>query len=210
MRMLFLLPVLVFMLTGPSPAAQRRQPFASAAGPDVSVQLPDRRLDVSAPVITPTMTAGVVQASVTVTVTNTGPQAFGVQPDDFTLSAEGDMFGQGGAPGATGTLTGTVGPGVSRAGQLRFVVPRAALPALTLLYHPLGLGLVASIPLGGAGTTPGGSACGADPAFRGRVRRKVPAPYGEHRGRPADSLYRGTVLAAARGEEARAHPATVA
>jgi hypothetical protein len=92
-----------------------------------------------------------------VTVTNTGTHAFGVQPDDVTLSAEGDMVGQGGTPGSTGTLTGTVGPGVSRTGQLTFVVPRAALPELTLLYHAQGLGLVASIPLGGAGTTPDGS-----------------------------------------------------
>jgi hypothetical protein len=164
-RMLFLLAllvaVLVFVLTGPSPAAHRQQPFASAAGSDGSVQLPDRRLDASAPAIAPTMTAGDVQASITVTVTSTGPHAFAVRPDHFTLSAEGDMFGQGDAPGSTGTLTGTVGPGVSRAGHLRFVVPRAALRELTLLYHPRGQGLVASIPLSGASTAP--AATGAAP-----------------------------------------------
>jgi hypothetical protein len=84
--------------------------------------------------MTPTLTARGVQASVIVTVTNTGTHAFGVQPDDFTLSAEGDRVGQGGTPGSTGTLTGTVGPGVSHARQLSFVVPRA-MPALTLTLH---------------------------------------------------------------------------
>jgi hypothetical protein len=149
-----LLAVLVFVLTGPSPAAHRQQPFASAAGPDVSVQLPDRRLDVSAPAITPAMTSGAVQASVTVTVTSTGSHAFAVSPNHFTLSAEGDMFCQGGAPGAAGTLTGTVGPGGARTDHLGFVVPRAALRELTLLYHPLGQSLVASIRLSGATTVP--------------------------------------------------------
>jgi streptogramin lyase len=157
-RVLFLLAllvaVLVFVLTGPGPAAHRQPPFASADGRDESVQLPDRRLDVSAPAITPALTAGDVQASVTVTVTNTGTQAFGVQPDDLALSAEGDMLGQGGTPSSTRTLTGTVGPGVSHARQLRFVVPRAALPELTLLYHARGPDVIASVPLGGASIVP--------------------------------------------------------
>jgi streptogramin lyase len=100
------------------------------------------------------MAAGGVQASIAVTVTNTGTHAFDVQPDDFTLSAEGDTFGQGDAPRSMGTLIGTVDPGVSRAGQLTFVVPRAALSYLALLYHPRGQSRVMSLPLAGSTTAP--------------------------------------------------------
>src|SRR2546423_3032546 len=151
----FLLAVLVFVPAWPilagNPAGRpAAQVSSAAAGPDVSIQLGDRKLDVGALTITPTKIPGVVQASITVTLTNIGTQSFVVRPDDFTLSAEGDMFGQGSA----GTLAGTLGPGISLAGKLTFLVPRAALPELALVYHPLGQSLVVSIPLGGATPKP--------------------------------------------------------
>src|SRR5438128_6205935 len=112
---LFLLAaVLVFTLARPAPAAQPQ-----GAGPsttDVSVttavpvQVPGRRLDVSALAVRP-VTSGIVQASVAVTVTNTGAASFFLRPDHFALSAEGDIFGQARSPEPTGTLTGTVGLG---------------------------------------------------------------------------------------------------
>jgi hypothetical protein len=159
-----LMAVLVVMLTGgPILTAHPQAPFPSAAGPDGSIQLGDRRLDVSAPAIAPTMTAGIVQVSLTFTVTNTGTHAFAVRPNDFTLSAEGDMFAQGGAPGSPGTLIGTLGPGVSRVGQITFVVPRAALTHLALLYHSRGQSLVVSIPLRPVGLRKQGEACPRPP-----------------------------------------------
>ena len=76
-----LLAVLAYVLAGPVPAAQPRGPLASTAGPDVSVPLPDRRLDLSVSAMTPTATSGVVQVSVTVAITNTGSHGFSVRPE---------------------------------------------------------------------------------------------------------------------------------
>src|SRR2546430_8417770 len=97
-RTLFLLAVLVFVLAVPAPAAQPQRLSASMAGPNVSVQLPGRRLDVSV-AITPAVHSEVTQASLTVTVTNMGIPGFSVEPDHFALSAEGDIFGPARAPG---------------------------------------------------------------------------------------------------------------
>src|SRR5436305_1784504 len=100
-RILFLLAALAFVLAGPVPAAHphgrpaaRGGPPASPAAAAVSIRLPGRRLEVSARALAPAANPGAVQAGVTVTVTNTGRRAFSVQPDEFALSAEGDMFGQ--------------------------------------------------------------------------------------------------------------------
>ena len=66
----FLLAVVVFVLAtvpmGPPAGSPAPPTPSSAADPAASVQVGDRRLEVSAPTMTRTMTAGLVRASVTV------------------------------------------------------------------------------------------------------------------------------------------------
>src|SRR5207244_9765157 len=125
---------LAMLLIWPVPVAQVQRPLPPTAVRGMSVQLPGRMLDVGVPTMTPSGISGVVQANVSVTVTNTGPLAFLVQPSDFALSAEGDIFGPAQAPVLSAAGSGMVQHGGSRAGLLTFLVPTATLPRLSLLY----------------------------------------------------------------------------
>lgn len=134
-------------LAWPSLVAHSQEVLPSAAANSRSIQLPDRTLFVSTPVSSPMASSGIVQASVSVTVTNIGTRAFLVQSADFTLSAEGDIFGQASASSALRAAAVNVQPGTSSTRDLTFLVPAAALPRAALVYRPLKESLVVSIPL---------------------------------------------------------------
>jgi streptogramin lyase len=134
---LMLLPALI----GPTGQANA-QPSASNPGND---RLPGRVLRVSRPVIAATSEPNVDSVGIDVTVTNTGARSLAVRPDDFLLSAEGDIFSPTSLPIPAGALASAIAPGGSRLGHLTYLLPTAAVPEAHLLYHSSQDGVTASL-----------------------------------------------------------------
>ncbi len=113
----------------------------------LELRLSDRTIRISALKVSPSAQADSETVEFNLTLTNTRATSFQVVPVDFTLAAEGDIFGQANPPTPAGALTGAVAPHGSRAGGLTFVIPPAAFQRTALLYRPLRERVVASIPL---------------------------------------------------------------
>lgn len=117
-------------------------------------KLHDRTIRIHDLKVTSARTRGLGQAAMTVVLTNTGTGMLSVEPGDFLLSAEGDLFGQVSAPTPSNALSGTLAPGVSNSGRLTFLVPLATLQVTNLFYRAgrESAGISASIPLASAST----------------------------------------------------------
>ncbi|HEX9036390.1 MAG TPA: hypothetical protein VF808_05310 [Ktedonobacterales bacterium] len=124
----------------------------SALQPSIA-HLPGRDVQFSALRTSGAGHAGLETVSLVVTLTNTGASAFQVDPADFALSAEGDIFGQTGAPTPNGSLTGSVASHGARAGRVTFTLPSAAFAVASILYHPRHTNLAATTPLRQTPTT---------------------------------------------------------
>jgi streptogramin lyase len=134
---LLILPLTAVYAASDTPVAQKA----------AEAQLPDRTVKISALKVAPSTQAGNEIVGFNVTLTSTGPAGFRVEPADFTLSAEGDIFGQASPPTPAGSLTGSIQSHGARTGSLTFVIPVAALQRAALVYHPVHERVVASIPL---------------------------------------------------------------
>ena len=90
----------------------------------------------------------------TVNLTNTGKRKLTIQPGDFMLTAEGDIFSQMNTPTPPSAFQPTLLPGTSSAGRITFQVPQALLPKAYLFYRAgrESKGIVASLPLSSAST----------------------------------------------------------
>lgn len=128
-------------------------PGSSTAFQNGFANLPGRTLQLSALKISGVGKPDVESVSFMVTLTNTGAASFRVDPSDFTLAAEGDIFGQTSAPTPASSFTGAVQPREVRAGRLTFVIPVAAFPIATAAYHPQRENISATIPLRQVPTT---------------------------------------------------------
>jgi streptogramin lyase len=95
------------------------------------------------------------QATLSVTLNNTGPRPFAVSRSDFALSAQADIFGLRGWD--AGAVSVAIRPGHSRAFRLTFSLPSAALRHATLDYLRAGSAGSGMIPLDGSAafTSPG-------------------------------------------------------
>jgi streptogramin lyase len=157
-RLLLLAAALSLLaLPGAVAGAQGQSPLVSGA---TTVTLPGQVLHVGAPVTTLAAIPGMEQVSIAVTVANTGRATFRLQPANFLVSAEGDMFGQAGA--SAGSLAGVVAPHAVRAGRLVFTLPAAALAEAVLLYRANRESAPARVPLAWLATASQGT--GATPA----------------------------------------------
>jgi len=151
--LLAIVSLLVIIATPPAIASYSPLTLSPSTATS-SIHLSDRTLYVGTPSETQLASSPLIQIVVDVTVKNLGTRAFLVQPADFSLSAEGDMFGQASMPSGTPSQTAIVRPGDSIIFHVTFPVPVAVLPRASLVYHPRKERLVASIRLPTPVTTP--------------------------------------------------------
>jgi len=134
---------------------------ASSGGSGVEI-LPGRVVHVGAPQTFATSTPSAEGLSVPVTLQNVSGRPLMAKAADFLLMAEGDTFSQVGAPAPAGSLSGQIAPGASRASTLTFLVPPAAVPAASILYHSTTDGVTGFIRFNSTtGVPPGASAARA-------------------------------------------------
>src|SRR5437764_1562553 len=112
------------------------------------MRLPRGFLSVELARIRATSVPDLVQADVTVALTNPGPRSVAVSRSDFALSVQADLIGvqtwdAGNAPLA-------VRPGQSRVFRLTFRAPSEALERATFFYRPSGGGAAGDLPLNGS------------------------------------------------------------
>ena len=129
---------------------------AVAAGPAVgegaaretagsAVRLRDRSVSIAAREVTATSGRGPVSARLAVRLRNLGRRSLTVAASEFTVSAQGDVFG--GATWHGRRPRARIHPGRSRVVRLRFVLPPAAMKQAILVYRPARTHAFAGIPL---------------------------------------------------------------
>lgn len=139
---------LPIMVSVPMLAVTQAAPDAPAfSGSAVDIQLPGRHIHANAPTVALRSGADLAQVSLSFTLSNTGNRSFDLQPADFALSAEGDIFGPASASSQASALSGAVPPTGARSGALVFLLPAAALTRASLLYHPSRDHIATSAPL---------------------------------------------------------------
>src|SRR4051794_14191610 len=118
--------------------------FARATAPGV-LRLPNRSISVGAPKFAARQAPGNGKAVFDVTVSSVGSRSVAVGPSDFTLSADGDIFGARGWN--AGRFRIKIAPRRSSTFRLTFAVPSAVVEQGAISYRPADGGASGVVPL---------------------------------------------------------------